>query len=363
MLVSRVCVVNNGTINGHVHHKNLTKIRMSPDEYTLSMDRHGKTYHDDAYRILPVPEGFETAGQDVYGYTEKSIVLADGHGPNGTDVAIKAVAMARKIESIPFKSLDSSTEGIIRRAVVRELKNCTDMRSGATFVQMLFHEYGSRRWVITVNVGDSEALLVEDNMVHVCSVAHNWDNSDVYRRYFQHSVTPMPVCYNRWNAGKYKLKDMNGNYNPIMVYDGDKVNMENAKYVSKVIERKKPGFKYGTQSIRMPSSPHENWGSSVLIDGKARGQMVATYGDQYERVKTGAPYEMVHVYIREISGDVTALVQSDGLTSRVTLNDCGLLSGFSARNYIESVSVPCDDMSVVIAHWTMKKTTTPYPTK
>jgi len=79
------------------------------------------------------------------------------------------------------------------------------------------------------------------------------------------------------------------------------------------------------------------------------GQLAACYGDQDERQLTGVPYDMVHIYIHELSADddVYAIVQSDGVSNSMTLQQCGLRAG--APHYLPESSK--DDMSVVIAHW------------
>ena len=80
-----------------------------------------------------------------------------------------------------------------------------------------------------------------------------------------------------------------------------------------------------TQSVRMPSEKHENWGSCVLIGGRARGQVMAGFGDRAERQQTGVLLGLVHVYIHEIpcSENVVAVVQSDGVSNSLSLEECG----------------------------------------
>ena len=94
-----------------------------------------------------------------------------------------------------------------------------DSTSGATFTQMTLIESEGRRWAITVNVGDSEALLVYKNRVHVCSQAHAWDNQVMYQRYIRSPRIHKPVCYNRWNASDYRLKGPGRYVQPIMMYE------------------------------------------------------------------------------------------------------------------------------------------------
>lgn len=355
MFEDTVEVYDDGTSNGHVLHRMLLK--SSPSEHVLTMcaEGAGHTKHEDSYRLLSVPPGFQVAGQDVYGHTEKSIVVCDGHGPNGIDMAIQAVSIAADVEETVYGPIANPRylEEQVRDVVRTRLIEAPDTRSGATYVQMLFHAYRHRRWVITINVGDSEALLVDSKTVLQCSVAHNWDNYDVYRRYVSVVSTPRNVCYNRWNASsKYRTSGPEGLYEPIMLYDAlYRPDMATAAFVQQKMARR--NYPYGTQSIRMPTYTYENWGSCVCVDNKALGQLMACYGDKDEREKTGVPYDMVHVYIHELTADddVYAIVQSDGVSNSMTLQQCGFRA--SATKYLPEKSK--DDMSVVRAHWRPKR--------
>jgi len=357
MFEDTVEVCEDGTSNGHVMHRMLLKNR--PAEHVLTMRAEGACHpkHADSYRLLSVPSGFNVAGQDVYGHTEKSIVVCDGHGPNGIDMAIQAVSIAAVVEDSVRGPIVNPyiVEGDLRDVVKASLMSAPDTRSGATYVQMLLHQWEHRRWVITINVGDSEALLIKSNTILQCSVAHNWDNYDVYRRYVSTATgTPRNVCYNRWNASsKYKTTGPSGLYEPIMLYDAlYRPDMATAAFVQQKMARKK--YPHGTQSVRMPTYAYENWGSCVCVDNKALGQLVVSYGDQDERHLTGVPYDMVHIYVHELSADddVYAIVQSDGVSNSMTLQQCGLRA--SAPNYLPEKSK--DDMSVVRAHWRPKRT-------
>lgn len=362
MFEDMVEVCDDGTAHGHVLHR--TRLSSCPAEYTLEMENQGREHpkHVDSYRLLPIPPGFRLAGQDVYGHTERSIVVCDGHGPNGVDMAIQAAAMASDVEEILCGPIINaySTERDVREVVMNRLLAAPETRSGATYVQMVFHQWRHRRWVITINVGDSEALIVDQRSVLQCSVPHNWDNYEVYRRYVSTcSGTPQPVCYNRWNTGKYKMSGPDGSNEPIMLYNEEhKPHMENAIFVQQKMARK--NYPFGTQSVRMFSHPYENWGSCVCVNNRALGQLVVCYGDKDEHAATGAPFEMVHVYIHELASDedVSCIVQSDGVSNRMTLQECAVRA-FN-RNYLPETSH--DDMSVVKARW-RPNTKIPYPTR
>ncbi len=360
MFEDTVEVCDDGTSNGHVMHRMLLKSRPADHALTLQVQGVGHPKHADSYRLLSVPDGFHVAGQDVYGHTNQSIVVCDGHGPNGIDMAIQAVSIASVVEESVRGPIVNPyvVEAGLRDVVRTSLISAPDTHSGATYVQMLFHQWEHRRWVITVNVGDSEALLIDSKTVLQCSVAHNWDNYDVYRRYVTNCTgTPQNVCYNRWNASsKYKTSGPDGLYEPIMVYDAlYRPDQQTAAFVQQKMARK--NYPYGTQSVRMPTHVYENWGSCVCVNNRALGQLVSCYGDQDERQLTGVPYDMVHIYIHELSADedVYAVVQSDGVSNSMTLQQCGLRAG--GREYLPDTSK--DDMSVVRAHWSPSRTT-PY---
>ena len=352
MRIERVPIVEDGTVNGCVIHRHVVG---KGGAHTLSMSSAGRAHAKHA--SLPVGKGL--AGQDVFGHTSRSIYTADGHGENGQEAALASVAIVPRLEECvtPLALLTSP------QSVVRQLRDVMSdhvvdfARSGATFTQMIWTSYRGRRWAVTVNVGDSEALLVYTDRVLVCSLEHTWENLDCYRRYLRHSKIHKPVCYNRWNASDYSLQDPDGGYRPILLYNvsGHRADVHagNAAWISSLWHRKqRESLRFGTQSVRIPTSPHENWGSCVLVGGRARGQVMSTFGDIQERRQTGVPHDMIHVYIHEIpSGkSVIGVVQSDGIANRRTLESCGLhaLSSASAEDYLASIETPRDDMSVAM---------------
>tara|TARA_B110000008_G_C16978802_1_gene567403 strand:+ start:874 stop:1962 length:1089 start_codon:yes stop_codon:yes gene_type:complete len=358
MFVDSVKVIENGSLNGRVCHESLSFVSdIRP--YTLSMSSAGRGHEKHGG-----DKGPGAAGQDVYGHTRTSIFVSDGHGKDGLEVARESCGIVSRLESVvSVELLQSSPDRLaeqLRICVVEHMHRVASPVSGATFTQMMLIESNGRRWAITVNVGDSEALLVYRNRVHVCSVPHAWDNLTMYQRYIQHSRINKPVCYNRWNASDYRLRGPLGTYRPIMMYEvrdnRARVHKENAEWISKLWERRSNGkLRYGTQSVRIPDCPHENWGSCVVIGGRARGQVMAGFGDVIERQQTGVPLGLVHVYIHEIpcSENVVAVVQSDGVSNSLTLGECGRRAWTcrSAEEYLSGAKSPRDDISVGIARF------------
>lgn len=356
MFCSDVPIVEDGSLNGNVQHM-LVYSTPPLTNYTYHSSSFGRG-HSKHQQDITCKGSYGVAGEDVYGNRNKTIFVADGHGQNGLQAAITAAALEKHIYIPSLTQIrfnPKQAEKNIRESVVQYLGESQFEYSGSTFAFMRLLEHKGRRIVITVNIGDSEALLIYKNNIHRTSCAHSWDDFTVYKRYCNSVSHPKNVCYNRWNASKHRLRDMNGEYRPMMLYEHDgirpHIHRENAEWISELYVRKNDiRFKHGTQSVRVPNGSHENWGSSVLLYGRARGQNMATFGDTHERSQTGVPLDMVHVYIHEIPPNerVVALVQSDGVSNARTLLDCGLcaLSCKNAEDYMKSIQDPRDDMSV-----------------
>jgi serine/threonine protein phosphatase PrpC len=369
MFVDSVQVFDNGTINGNICHHEIGLPVVDGIEYNTRAFSGGVGHSKHVERQHPCG----ASGQDVHGHTPLSIYVADGHGPKGFLVA----SACRELATILENQVSAAALITSCRSVEREIRQMTVdfllhsrqsfwSHSGATFSQMIFITHGSKRWAVTINIGDSEAFLVYKDRVHVCSVAHNWDNLSVYRRYCLLTKNPKPVCYNRWNASSFTLKDINGEYRPIFMYNIHNgvptVNHTNVKWVQKALKKK-----YGTQSIRRPALAHENWGSCVLLHGRARGQNMATVGDCDQRDDSGVPIDLVHVYIHEIpcGADVVGCVQSDGISDRMMLRECGLRawSCHNTDDYLQSVQNVRDDMSVGMFFSSIRQKKIPCPEK
>lgn len=368
MNVDYVLVAENGTINGRVvHTRCLPSLTMREHSIFLSKSGRGHSKHENNNPC--------TYGQDACDIGTNYMTVADGHGPNGDEAALYVCDAVKSLHVPSGKELaigrhDYIVEDI-RVGVTNMIRSCPYQRSGATMTHTMFVSDGARRWIITVNVGDSEGLIIYKNNIYVSTVAHNWDNISVYQKYAR-LCTPKPVCYNRWNASKHKMKDRHGHYYPILLYKEERdgqvvVDQDNAEYMETLhIRKHRPDLKYGTQSKRIPAEPHENWGSTVLIDGKAQGQVMASVGDHYERQKTGVPEDMVHVYIHEVPVHerVVVSIHTDGVANERTIQDCGLTawSSKSANEFLQSIDSPKDDMACCMAVWSPNpRKKLPYP--
>jgi len=361
MITTSLSVLEDGSVNGRVLHSLITRPVSGEDSarYSLKTSSAGMGHEKHDHGVRQRGE-YGVAGEDVYGHDGDSIFVADGHGMRGLEASTAAIEMRRVLSSVNVRQIVrdvSAVEVYIRESMVNLLHEANFEYSGSTFVHMRMLVSGGRRFVLTTNVGDSEALLIYRDRVHVCSVAHSWDDLRVYNRYVKNCAHPKNVCYNRWNASRHRLLDPDGGYRPMMLYDVQNnravVNRRNLEWLSGLYKRaNKPSIRHGTQGVRIPSDFHENWGSSVMLYGTARGQNMATFGDVVSRAHTKVPMDMVHVYVHEVPANavVVGIVQSDGISNRRTLMECGYI-GFTAGSsaaYLSSVSCPRDDMSVAM---------------
>jgi len=353
-----VLSIPDGSINGKIHHQILTH-DTSEYNYTIktsSSGIKGPKHHniEDIYS-----DEYGSAGQDIFGHSENAVYVADGHGHNGQQAALDAIEMHKYSLCDPQDLILHSplkVEINIRQKLVQYMAESPHDHSGATFAYMTIINHNKQRWAITTNIGDSEALLIYNNRIHTCSVAHVWDDLDLYNKYLKLVDRPRNVCYNRWNASRHRVRDSNGEHRPIMIYDIDykkkhaQINQSNMQWVSNMhIRFSNPSIRFGTQSIRLFPHMYQNWGSSVMINGVAKGQNMATYGDCAERVHTKVPLDMIHVYIHQIESDerVVGIVQTDGVSNRRTLYECHL-HGYSKKNaasYLENIENAKDDMA------------------
>jgi len=410
MEVTHVRVTPNGTINGRIHHVISSSRFPERRRHSILFDSKGvaKTSHQDIQPPIHTEHHIKMAGQDAYGHSKHCIFVGDGHGIEGEKVSASLFSRGldqhkNTIPSIPtlfdnhanvFSQLLNQNktvkvEHMIRELIVKRMSipvfrykkvslsegdtilsgkivrtnGYVCQSSGSTLSLIMFIQGRFRRWSITVNIGDSEALLVfpKQNKIHVTSLSHSWDNVSLYERYasycLQNKIIPNAVCYNRWNDStmKYKCKNKEGEYRPILMYQSRSavLDIDNMEWVSSLYKRKnRPEYKHGTQSIRTYSSSHLNWGSSVLIEGKACGQNMATFGDRKERFHSKVPWDLIHVYIHELplNQPVVGIVQSDGVSNEIRLEDCGNRALVETlEEYLQTSRVPKDDMSVVRA--------------
>jgi serine/threonine protein phosphatase PrpC len=361
MFIDSVCVQDNGTINGRVCHSILAgKPYKSSGQHIIKTLSGGKGHSKWQTRSVSVG----LTGQDVFGNTPQSIFVSDGHGAHGWEVASDLKGLIFDIERNASMEEPVRVEKRIRSVVCDYVEGFRDnsfwQDSGATYTSMTMVESNGRRWVITVNIGDSEAFIAYKDRIHVCSLAHNWDNLSLYRRYCSLVSNPKPVCYNRWNASRFRLEGPSGCRRPILMYSMQnakpQINKENAVWVSESMGT------HGTQSIRISAHLHENWGSSVLVNGRARGQNMATAGDFHQRTATQVPMNMVHVYIHEIplTETVACCVQSDGISDRMTLRDCAKRVWSGKDEYLRGIKNIRDDISVGIMYSSIRQNSIPY---
>jgi len=355
------CCTNfsDGSINGNTIHQSLRDDPGPLHTYRTTTSSAG-TVGPKHQNEPDAPQGpYNVAGQDVFGHSPSSIFLADGHGKNGQMAALNAIEMHKLVpvspemlQRTPLKKIEHH----IREKLVTKMLEADFPYSGSTFTSMAI-VYGARkRWIITVNIGDSEAHIVYKDRMHTCSLSHTWDDLVLYNRYVKLVDRPRNVCYNRWNASKHQVLGPDSSYRPVMLYDIDhekrsaSVNPVGVEWVSNLWKRfNKPSIKNGTQSVRVFPKKHQNWGSSVIINGRARGQNMAYYGDCIERELTKVPIDMIHVYIHEIEAkeNIIGIIQSDGVANKRSIEECWRVtrSTRDASKYLEGIENATDDMS------------------
>lgn len=350
--------ISDGSINGNTIHQSLrSSLKQYTYETTTTSAGISGPKHRDTFAQTQGP--YKVAGQDVFGNNDSAIFLADGHGKKGQKAAFKAIEMHKELALLPETLLKNSLKDIensLREKLVTRLLEADLPYSGSTFVSMSIVSNSRKRWAITANIGDSEAHIIYKDRIHTCSLPHVWDDLVLYNRYVKLVERPRNVCYNRWNASKHQVLGPDSTFRPVMLYDIDyerrsaSINSIGVNWVSNLWKTfNKPSIKNGTQSVRNFSGRHQNWGSSVIINGRARGQNMAFYGDCIERELTKVPMDMVHIYIHEIEPKetVVGLIQSDGVANKRTIEECWRhgRSSKDASEYLEGIENATDDMS------------------
>lgn len=267
-------------------------------------------------------------------------LILDGHGEFGELFAVYGgEALAAKYEEKwgELRQLcitgDFCTNGgadIIRSAFneVDALLRTTlgAFRGGATATVVAIID---GEWMVSANVGDSPAILAQDNgSYEVLTASHSADNPEEYNRYRHkckaEGTTPAEFVYNRFNCSSGpQIPGPNGDNKPIPIFEYDEAGdvrtiPRNAEYVNSL------GYHGGIQSVRKhvvtdttgtaiatdPKHIHENWGSTVA----GRPQFTRMLGDFEDKDELHLDCEPgLHVTRLYRSRTSTLLVASDGI--------------------------------------------------
>ena len=314
--------------------------------------------------------------------------VLDGHGAQGDKAshgaAVKLIEeLQRRVDDL-VKVIDQEKD--FQRiwneifAVMEQNHIDHSYTEGGTTVTILFSSTVSGVTRIScINVGDSEAILVDNNTgkVREMSVSHNWDDPVLRREYLAHCEAigsePSEVVFGRMNLpGGTNLKYLDqtsfNDGKPIFIYKPKSAELDssNVNAFNDFIEHRYKKSIGGSQSIRRhvyvdqhdkelkahkvdPQHAHSNWGSTpYFIDesGIAKGgpQMYKSVGDIYFKGKVSMMYTpSVNTIVLDASEDVSALVFSDGIGDVNWLAQLGL----DVVNYI-SKDMTADEMAQAI---------------
>ena len=202
--------------DGKVEHRKVVPFN-TLTEFTNSFGHSGYP----AKRTVPRTSKGKQYGEDVVISTDSFIGCFDGHF---TDSEILSAASCDKCHEMftteSFKSQllnllvenkHSEIEDFITtsynniRSQVNKLPEA--QFTGTTVATCHYFAKENRRWVIFVNIGDSECCLVNNysGQVLVTSNSHAWDNHKVYQQYvdscLEKKLEPKPAIYGRFNNG------------------------------------------------------------------------------------------------------------------------------------------------------------------
>ena len=293
-------------------------------------------------------------GEDVVVSDNNFIGCFDGHSTNSEELSANAAIQCKyKFTNLEFKNKLSNylkndefdeAEIFLKQTYneIRSSINKLPMASDAGTTVCVCHNinFENRRWLVFVNIGDSDGYIVNNKtgQVLIATNSHSWDNPIAYQQYvdncIDNGITPVDAIYHRFNNGDEKcpkFKDENDKIDkPFKIFDINDgqvtVNEKNRDFIWKKIKAK---FKKvgGSQAIcRMliknskgdlepfPTTEHLNWGSTAMT--KLSCQAMSGFGDKIEHESSGVSDDLIHIYIHEldVDDDVTAIVSSDGFS-------------------------------------------------
>ena len=334
-----------------------------------------KRYSDEADAInhctFSVSHAF---GEDVVVGENNCLFVFDGHG--GYQTAQMASEHSYALFSNPlFKyhvtkllksGLTKKVEDIVRAKIGKIVEMTQHMLSGSTATWMQCFWSGSRRWVVTANMGDSEGLIVSltKKKVYMTTAEHNWDNLASYKCYVKHcskyGVKPLASVRATNKRNVYMLTSAKDNE---VVRHLDVIANMSARFGGTQSVRRMVNIdRQGNITNTLKDHETENWGAYGM--NVQTGQMVAQtllcLGDVRDKnISQVNPYDMtVHVRELEPYEDVVLQVHSDGIGNNIWLHELIDLyenttsSHECVDKFMEKIqTTPRDDMSFVLAKW------------
>jgi serine/threonine protein phosphatase PrpC len=293
----------------------------------------------------------------------------DGHGVNGDKAAHGAAVKLieelqnRVDELLSVIDKEQEFQKIWNEIFAALEQNHIDKfpsEGGTTVTIFFFSTVDGVTRVSCINVGDSEAILVDNKTgkVREMSVSHNWDDQVLRREYLAHCEAigsePAEVVFGRMNLPggtslKYADQTPFNDGKPVFIYKpkSAELHRENICSFNEFIAHRFKKSIGGSQSLRRymlvhtkdpeqkavqvdPEHAHMNWGSTPLFldeSGQKRGgpQMYKSIGDTYFKKKVCMMFEpSVNTVILDASEDVSAIVFSDGIGDLNWLAQLGL---------------------------------------
>jgi len=200
------------------------------------------------------------------------VAVMDGHGPAAGTFVRRMADVLRELLEREWSRLTVAGHEELLREVFRELDErlCAafPLDGGSTLTVVVVWTGEEETTVACANVGDSEAVLVQDGSARLLSTDHTWENPQEYAAYLERArrrgVRPLPACY-----GPRQVRSV-----PVYEEGSAEVSEDNARKVFRKMaeEHRCVG---GNQSLRkmlrvvdgqtvpMEGYLHTNWGATV----------------------------------------------------------------------------------------------------
>ena len=249
-------------------------------------------------------------------------------------------------------------ESVLRVQISHLVQLTQNMLSGSTATWMQCFWSGSRRWVVTANMGDSEGMIITKKKVYMTTAEHNWDNLLAYHCYANHCLK-----YNLSPLAAIRITQKRSVYMLMSVKD-------NCVFRHLDVIKNMNAPSGGTQSVRrmvdengtLKGHETDNWGAYGMDvrTGTMVAQTMLCLGDSNDKKVSGVDPHSMTVHIRELhpDEDVVLQVHSDGVGNIVWLHQLVDLyqnttsSKECAEKLMEQIKcTPRDDMSFVLAKW------------
>lgn len=282
--------------------------------------------------------------------------ILDGHGHAGRDVsrltsehAVRYMEQPennrRLVEAVRRRSgeeTDAFCADLFHALEELEIPGCTAFSSGGSTCTLgMIVVVDGRMVVVCANVGDSPAGIIrhEDGLCIPMSTDHSPENPVEYLRYrtacLSAGVRPGEAVYGRINCGGHRLKDPDGGYDPIRIYEP--IDPDRPHHIAiderNAVHMQTPGripivSIGGSQSLRrmvfeektptgwriagvLPEYYGQNWGST--IEGVI--QMTRSIKDTSLKRRWGIRADPdVAIYELGCNEELTFFIGSDGFT-------------------------------------------------